>query len=486
MAQNTAQYEALQYGREKDFDFGALAMDAVKLQKEQEAVDRKIKKEEEDFQMKMIAENPEVVHASFDNSGLQNLDAYSAKVGELMKTKANEATQQYLKDKDRMKYFTTMAKLKGEVTAYTSNIEQLVSYGSTFIEKGDDASAVMIENAKRIDAMFKTGTPGLDEKGFLTNISTIRDDDGNLISDKIKWGDAVSITQPFDKTDPYDVAKNTIESLGKNSNFIDKSGGFVISTLLSNNGELEPEALAQLKANMDITSDNEAIDKADQLDIEYTIRNGKLLNGKQLREQIFERQEEYMIADLKNKQIIDEVSFKDLDLKDKTYGLRLEELRRKQLEDKEDLPYTVSYITDEMDTSGEGKRIEYYMKDNVILSANLNDELKYNTILGERGQNITNIKVVAYKENDKYGDQVKVQYTITDENTTGRVKKGEAITKTKTIEEFVTLENRAFELNNRIRTKIGLETRSVDKDTYYNTPIFSQPPNSESGSGILD
>ena len=482
MAQNTAQYEALQYRRDKDFDFGALAMDAVKLQKEQEALDRKIKKEEEDFQMKMIADNPEVVHASFSNSGLQNLDAYSAKVGELMKTKANEATKQYLNDKDRMKYFTTMAKLKGEVTSYTENTKQLVNFGSTLIEKGDDASAVMVENAKRIDAMFKTGTPGLDKDGFLTNISTIRDEDGNLISDNIKWGDAVSMTQSFDKTDPYGAAKSTITSLGKESKFIDRDGKFVISTLLNEKGELEKTATDLLRDNIDVLSDNEAIDVADQLGIEYTTRSGKLLNGKQLKDQIFQQERDYMIADLKNKQIKDEVSFKELDLKDQTYGLRLSEFRRKQSEGKEKLPFKVAFITDEMDTSGEGKRIEYYMKEDISLDANLKDELKFNTILGQRGVDgvIGDVKIIAYKENDRYGDQVKIQYTIVEgSEIAGQEKK-------RTIEEFLPLERRALELNNRIRTKIGLPTRSVDAKTYYTTGTIPQGETNGETNGVLD
>lgn len=338
MAQNTAQYEALQFRQDKTFDFGALAMDALKLQKEQEALDRQIKKEEEDFQMKMIADNPEVVHASFANSGLQNLDAYSAKVGELIKTKANEATQQYLKDKDRMKYFTTMAKLKGEVTSYTENTKQLVNFGSTLIEKGDDASAVMIENAKRIDAMFKTGTPGLDKDGFLTNISTIRDEDGNLVSDNIKWGEAVSMTQSFDKTDPYGVAKDTIGLLGKESKFIDRDGKFVISTLLNERGELEKTASDLLRNNIDVLSDNEAVDVADQLGIEYTTRSGKLLNGKQLRDQIFQQERDYMIADLKNKQTTDDVVFEELEQKNSRLALQW-----KQDNKPKNKTYTTSY-----------------------------------------------------------------------------------------------------------------------------------------------
>ena len=134
-----------------------------------------------------------------------------------------------------------------------------------------------------------------------------------------------------------------------------------------------------------------------------------------------------------------------------------------------------------MDTSGEGKRIEYYMKKDIPIGVDLDDELKANTILGQGRADFVDAKIVAYKENDRYGDQVKVQYTIVekDPDTSGLEIK-------RKIEQFIPLERKALELNNRIRTKIGLPTRSVDKDTYYSTPIFSQPPNSESGSGILD
>lgn len=316
MAQNTAQYEALQFRQDKTFDFGALAMDALKLQKEQEALDREIKKEEEDFQMKMIADNPEVVHASFANSGLQNLDAYSAKVGELMKTKANEATQQYLKDKDRMKYFTTMAKLKGEVTSYNENTKRLVNFGSTLIEKGDDASAVMIENAKRIDAMFKTGTPGLDKDGFLTNISTIRDEDGNLISDNIKWGDAVLMTQSFNKTDPYAASKSTIKMLGTSSKFINEKGELIKESLLDRNGNLEPSAMELLSKNVDSLSQNEMMDIADQLNLEdVIIRGGRIVNLEETKSKIFEEMEVYTLSTLEAQEKTDDVVFEELQQK---------------------------------------------------------------------------------------------------------------------------------------------------------------------------
>ena len=62
---------------------------------------------------------------------------------------------------------------------------------------------------------------------------------------------------------------------------------------------------------------------------------------------------------------------------------------------------------------------------------------------------------MAYKENDRFGDQVKIQFNVKDGEKT--VKK----------QMFVPLQGQDIELNNLIRTRMGLDTRSVSSDVYF-------------------
>lgn len=490
MAQGTAQYEALQSSSQRtDQDFGAFAMDLAEQEKERQALEYKRQREEEKFQMDMIKDNPDVVFASFENSGLENVDAYNAKVAELTKQRFNELNAQYNEDGDRMKYFTAVAKLKGEIRGYATGVNNIIKYGQDLVEKGDEVSASTLYRSQQLDAMFKGGAPTMGADGSLGNVSMSLDENGKPTSEAFNWGKASSLISVKGRSDMHSVATESVKTFGDPSKFMVPEGQTILSTLLERDGTMNQAGYRLIEDNARALSDEDLIDTADQMGVTVNFDRKDItkFDRERIVKEVAKREAEYAIDLLKMKEKTDDVQFKDLDLKDKTYRLRLRQLREQQKRAGEALPFRAAFITDEMDTSGEGKRIEYYLKEDMTIeSANLREELKANTILGQRAIDVQgDVNILAYKENDKFGDQVKLQYTILEQPQIEMVIGGKRQMVTdpnakpvkKVIEEFVPLEGRALELNNRIRTRIGLNPRSVDAKTYYTT---------EQTKGILD
>lgn len=480
MAQQTAQYEALQYSSQrKDQDFGGFAMELADQEKERQALELRRKREEEKFQMDMIKDNPDVVYSSFENSGLENVDSYNAKVSELVKGRFNELNAQYNKDGDRMKYFTAVAKLKGEVRSYSTGVNNIIKYGQDLVEKGDEVSASTLYRSKNLDNMFTNGAPTMGADGSLGNVSMTVGEDGKQTSEAFNWGKANSLISVKGRSDMHSVATESVKTFGDPSKFVVPEGKTVLSTLLDRSGKMNPAGYRLIQENVAALSDEDLIDTADQYNINVSFDRKDItkFDRDNIVKQVAAKESEYAIDLLKMKEKTDDVQFKDIDLKDKAYNLRLRQLREQQKQSGEALPFRAAFITDDMDTSGEGKRIEYYLKEDVAIeSANLKEELKLNTIMGQRGIDVQgNVNILAYKENDKFGDQVKVQYTIeVPDESTGDLRK-------QVVEEFIPLESRSLELNNRIRTRIGLNPRSADAKTYY-----SKEETPKQNKGILD
>lgn len=476
MAQETAQYAALRFQNDKIPDFGDIALDLVDRQIA--AKERQYQKDMAavKFQNEMVKNNQDVFYPSFENSGIKNVDVYNSKMAGLIKNQISQYNQEFQNSRqtpqDMQRYQMRVAKLRGETQQYNNNMKAVIAYGQKVTELGDKASAVMYDNVMRIDNMMQHGVPTIDKNGNMVNASIFVDEEGNKQSENIKFSEMNSLTSIHQMQDKFGVATNAVKAFGKDSRFIDDEGEVVINTLLGKDGKMQDSAKQIIRGDVSALSDSDIIDLADQFDLEDPIRDdsGRLVNKGDLLRQIGDKEIEYAESLLKEKSYSDEVAFKEIDIRDKTYGLRLRQLRQRQKESRGSLPYRAAYITDEMDTSGEGKRIEYYMKKDIAIeSANLKEELKFNTILGQRGIDVQgDVNILSYKENDRFGDQVKVQYTIE----TGEGDRKEK----KVIEEFIPLEARALELNNRIRTRIGLNPRSVDAKTYYNTGTVPQGP----------
>ena len=463
MAQETAQYAALRFQNDKIPDFGDIALDLVDRQIA--AKERQYQKDMAavKFQNEMVKNNQDVFYPSFENSGIKNVDVYNSKMAGLIKNQISQYNQEFQNSRqtpqDMQRYQMRVAKLRGETQQYNNNMKSVIAYGQKVTELGDKASAVMYDNVMRIDNMMQHGVPTIDKNGNMVNASIFVDEEGNKQSENIKFSEMNSLTSIHQMQDKFGVATNAVKAFGKDSRFIDDEGEVVINTLLGKDGKMQDSAKQIIRGDVSALSDSDIIDLADQFDLEDPIRDdsGRLVNKGDLLRQIGDKEIEYAESLLKEKSYSDEVAFKEIDLRDKTYGLRLKQLRQRQKETKGTLPFQAAYITDDMDTSGEGRRIEYYMKKPLKVEGFREANINFAQLTGEYTVDdvIGDVNVLAYKENDRFGDQVKIQFNVKDGEKT--VKK----------QMFVPLQGQDIELNNLIRTRMGLDTRSVSSDVYF-------------------
>ena len=320
MAQGTAQYEALQYSSQrKDQDFGGFAMQLAEQEKERQALEYKRQREEEKFQMDMIKDNPDVVFASFENSGLENVDAYNAKVAELTKQRFNELNAQYNEDGDRMKYFTAVAKLKGEIRGYTTGVNNIIKYGQDLVEKGDEVSASTLYRSQQLDAMFKGGAPTMGADGSLGNVSMSLDENGKPISEAFNWGKASSLISVKGRSDMHSVATESVKTFGDPSKFMVPEGQTILSTLLERDGTMNEAGYRLIEDNTRALSDEDLIDTADQMGVTVNFDRKDItkFDRERIVKEVAKRESEYALDLLRMKEKQDDVSYAEYTLKAK-------------------------------------------------------------------------------------------------------------------------------------------------------------------------
>lgn len=323
MAQSTAYYEGLQYGENKIPDFGGAAIKGVDRMIQLQNDERKRQEKELQFRMKMIQDNPEVVYASFENSGIKNVDTYNAKVADLVKNKFEQINMKFQEDGDKEKYFMGVAKLKGEVANYNAHIKPMIEYGQKITELGENASAVMYDNVERIDAAMQFGVPSMSPDGTLSNVSVVPQDDGSYKKDQIAFGEMQSLTSVHQRQDKFGLAANAVKSFGEDSRFVDDKGRVVLSTLLTKDGKLQGSAERIIRADVSALGRSSLVDIADQFGVRAQYgSNGELLNRKELVDAIAEEEVKYATSLIQEKQTEDEFAYENLDLKTKALALR--------------------------------------------------------------------------------------------------------------------------------------------------------------------
>lgn len=329
MAQPTAQYEALQYGQDKIPDFGAIAMAGAKRVTELQEAERRRQQEELKFRMDMIKDNPEVAYASFENSGLKNLDAYNTKVSELVKDRFNQLNEKFNTDGDKTAYVMGVSKLKGEVMNFANQVSPMIQYGQKIVELGDGASAVMYDNAESIDGMLQHGVPSMDKDGNIVNTSIIPQEDGSFRKENVGFSEMTSLTSIHERQDKFSVAANAVKSFGSDSRFIDESGQVVLSTLLTKDGQLNQSARNIIRANVSSLDRSSLIDTADQFGLQAQYGPGReILNKDQLIRDISQKQTEYAASLMQERQTEDEEAYANYSLKLKSLALREAKLNK--------------------------------------------------------------------------------------------------------------------------------------------------------------
>jgi hypothetical protein len=345
MAQSTAYYEGLQYGENKIPDFGGAAIKGVDRMIQLQEDERRRKEKELQFRMKMIQDNPEVAYASFENSGIKNIDTYNTKVAELVKNKFNDLNLKYQEDGDKTAYVMGVSKLKGEVMNYTTHVKPMIEYGQKITELGENASAVMYDNVERIDGAMQYGVPSMSPDGTLSNVSVVPQDDGSFKQDKIAFGEMQALTNIHQRQDKFGLATDAVKSFGQDSRFIDKEGNVVLSTLLTREGNLNPSASKIIKADVSSLGRSSLVDIADQFGIQAQYgSNGELLNRKELVDGVADAEIEYAASLMQERQTEDEVEKTKIDIALRDSYLRQKRMNKSERDAKR---YNYSYYTEE-------------------------------------------------------------------------------------------------------------------------------------------
>jgi len=339
MAQSTAYYEGLQYGENKIPDFGGAAIKGVDRMIQLQEDERRRQEKELQFRMKMIQDNPEVAYASFENSGIKNIDTYNTKVAELVKNKFNDLNLKYQEDGDKTAYVMGVSKLKGEVMNYTTHVKPMIEYGQKITELGENASAVMYDNVERIDGAMQYGVPSMSPDGTLSNVSIVPQDDGSFKQDKIAFGEMQTLTNIHQRQDKFGLATDAVKAFGEDSRFVDDKGRVVLSTLLTKDGKMQSSAERIIRADVSALGRSSLVDIADQFGIQAQYgSNGELLNRKELVDGVADAEIEYATSLIQEKQTEDEFAYENFDRRlkynaSKRYGSKDVKYRIRQFED---------------------------------------------------------------------------------------------------------------------------------------------------------
>jgi hypothetical protein len=233
MAQNTAQYEALQYTSQAPvFDYGSITRGVNELVATKKAEDEKKAKELEDQKLQLLRDYGDEIYSNFELTGLENTDQIGLDAKNLIVERAEGINKMLangeisMSDASRM-----MMSIRNQSKKASEQISGLAEYANAIREKGDKASPSDILKLDRIDNMISNGVSvAMDNKN---NMMYISQEDGKMV------------TSPFSKVKSYYTFSDNLQPDGvvdtvmKNSAMNTyKIGNRKVSSVLNRDNEL--------------------------------------------------------------------------------------------------------------------------------------------------------------------------------------------------------------------------------------------------------
>ena len=348
MASKAAYYEGLQYANKdvKPVDFGALAMGLADV--EQKKFDRaeKERKEDEAFQLKINEDFGDIVYPAFDKSGLENADIYMDGASQMISARAQDLNDQYNSgDISRIQYRREMTKLKGQTQQLTNNIGMIEKFVEEYRAQGDNIDPASQDTMEELQALFEDSKPYLTKDNRLGNLSSVRNENGELEPRGFLWDKAASMLQVQSRYDTFDIAKQVLNIQGDLSKFVGSDA--VIKTHLDKKGNLKEGTINLIKESISTLSDRQIISYARQngYDVEKDKTDtSRLLNRESLEAEILKDQQEKTTALLSQKSSLDEFEKQKLDI-----SLQDSYLKQKRMSEEERAKkkYSYAYYTKE-------------------------------------------------------------------------------------------------------------------------------------------
>ena len=175
---------------------------------------------------------------------------------------------------------------------------------------------------EELQALFEDSKPYLTKDNRLGNLSSVRNENGELEPRGFLWDKAASMLQVQSRYDTFDIAKQVLNIQGDLSKFVGSDA--VIKTHLDKKGNLKEGTINLIKESTSTLSDRQIISYARQngYDVEKDKTDtSRLLNRESLEAEILKDQQEKTTALLSQKSSTDQVMFEELDLKQKHYPL---------------------------------------------------------------------------------------------------------------------------------------------------------------------
>jgi len=273
MAQNTAQFEAMQYSQAAPVDFGKIAMGFAQVSENKRLEAEKKQKEKDDFQVKMDELYGETIYSPFDNTGLANIDIANQKIKDNIVAQSNIINKMFEEGKlSRPEVSRRMNLLKSQTSQYSNFINGISGAVEEYKKLGDNASASSKYIMKKADQLFQNTAPGVDSESMLKFYT--------------KDGETIQSTPFMQLQGMLDIRAgvnekeivNEIIGFEKNANKIFESG--TVYNKFLETGKLQPEHKNLISKYIKTQDDKDLYDFADKAGIidEVGFKNGEFFS----------------------------------------------------------------------------------------------------------------------------------------------------------------------------------------------------------------
>ena len=273
MAQNTAQFEAMQYSQAAPVDFGKIAMGFAQVSENKRLEAERKQKEREDFQVKMDELYGETIYSPFDNTGLANIDIANQKIKDSIVGQSNIINKLFEEGKlSRPEVSRRMNLLKAQTSQYSNFINGISGAVEEYKKLGDNASASSKYIMKKADELFQNTAPGVDSDSMLKFFT--------------KDGDVLQSTPFMELQGMLDIRAgvnekeivNEIIGFEKNANKIFEAG--TVYNKFLETGKLQEEHKNLISKYTKAQDDKDLYDFADKAGIidEVSLEDGKLFS----------------------------------------------------------------------------------------------------------------------------------------------------------------------------------------------------------------
>jgi hypothetical protein len=271
MAQNTAQFEAMQYSQAAPVDFGKIAMGFAQVSENKRLEAEKKQKEKEDFQVKMDELYGETIYSPFDNTGLANIDIANQKIKDSIVGQSNIINKMFEEGKlSRPEVSRRMNLLKAQTSQYSNFINGISGAVEEYKKLGDNASASSKYIMDKANELFQNTAPGVDSDSMLKFYTK----DGETLQ-STPFMELQSMLDIRASVNEKEIV-NEIVGFEKNANKIFESG--TVYNKFLETGKLQSEHKTLISSWTKTQDDKDLFDLADKAGVEVKLEPGKLLS----------------------------------------------------------------------------------------------------------------------------------------------------------------------------------------------------------------